>query len=84
MAPSPESVFVLGVIAMLVLPPVIMAQGQHNEMKVTIVNGDTTINGKNIKELTAADRKAALKAVDELGKITLSGKGGLHHLIVEK
>jgi hypothetical protein len=64
--PSFEFLFSLGIIALLVLPPLVMAQNQL-ELKVTIQNNDTTINGKNIKALSAAEHKSALKDISEMG-----------------
>jgi hypothetical protein len=35
----------------------------HNAFKVTIMNGDTVINGQSIKNLSATDRAAFLKDI---------------------
>jgi hypothetical protein len=63
--PSFEFIFALSLIAILGLPPLLMAQNQK-DVEITIQNGDTTINGKNIKELSAKDRQAALKDINHL------------------
>jgi hypothetical protein len=63
--PGFEFAFALGLIAIFALPPIVMAQKQV-PYNVTISNNDTTINGKNIKELTANERKDALKKLDNL------------------
>lgn len=75
--PGFEFVFSLGVIAMLILPSMLLAQ-QPKNIKVTIQNNDTTVNGKNIKELSATERKRALKDIKEIDNgisITKKGKG---------
>ena len=42
-------------------------------MEIKITNGDTTINGKNIKELSAKDRKNALRDIKHLnGEATIT------------
>jgi hypothetical protein len=43
----------------------LMAQNQK-DLEINIQNGDTTINGKNIKELSAKDRREALKDISHL------------------
>ena len=58
--PGFELVFALNLIVILGLPPVLMAQTKK-DLQITIINGDTTINGKNIRELSAIDRQDALK-----------------------
>ncbi|MBW4888219.1 T9SS type A sorting domain-containing protein [Mucilaginibacter sp. HMF5004] len=63
--PGFEFAFALGLIAIFALPPIVMAQ-EHKELNVTITNSDTTINGKNIKELPAGERKDALKKLNNL------------------
>jgi hypothetical protein len=64
-APGFEFAFALGLLAIFALPPIVMAQ-DNKEFKVTISNNDTTINGKNIKELSANERKSALKKLDDM------------------
>ncbi|MDF2432756.1 MAG: hypothetical protein JWP44_2387 [Mucilaginibacter sp.] len=64
--PGFELIFALGLIAILALPPVLLAQSKKN-MDINIVNGDTTVNGKNIKDLSSADRKEALKDINRMG-----------------
>src|ERR1700688_3812055 len=63
--PGFEFIFALSLIAILGLPPLLMAQNQK-DVEITIQNGDTIINGKNIKELSAKDRQAALKDINHL------------------
>ena len=74
--PGFEFAFALGIIAVFALPPIVMAQ-EPKEFKVTIHNNDTTINGKNIKELSANERKDALKELDNIqGDFTFKMGGG--------
>jgi hypothetical protein len=63
-------------IAILALPPVLLAQNT-GELEIKIENGDTTINGKNIKELSAKDRKNALRDIKHLnGETTTTWDNG--------
>lgn len=76
--PSFEFMFALGIITMLMLPPMVMAQQPPKQLKVIIENNDTTINGKNIKQLSASERATALKDMADVSKdirITSTGKG---------
>jgi hypothetical protein len=63
--PSFEFIFALSLIAILGLPPLLMAQNQK-DVEISIQHGDTIINGKNIKELSAKDKQAALKDINRL------------------
>ena len=63
--PGFEFIFALSLVAIMAIPPLVFAQGTKN-MDINIINGDTTINGKNIKELSADERKQALKDIDNL------------------
>ncbi|MET3978352.1 hypothetical protein ABIB62_000920 [Mucilaginibacter sp. UYP25] len=63
--PGFEFIFSVALIAILGLPPLVLAQSQKN-IEIQIVNGDTTVNGKNIKKLTTAERKDALDAISGL------------------
>lgn len=60
--PGFELIFSLSLIAILGLPPLLMAQGQK-DLEIKIEKGDTTVNGKNIKDLSAAERKTALNDI---------------------
>ncbi|MDB5124955.1 MAG: hypothetical protein JWP94_3084 [Mucilaginibacter sp.] len=57
--PGFELIFSISLIAILALPPVLMAQNQK-DLEIKIENGDTTVNGKNIKQLSAKERREAL------------------------
>lgn len=67
--PGFEFVFALGIAAVFVLPAAVMAQDNKN-IDITIANGDTIINGKNIKDMSPGQRR---QAMSDLDKIT--GKG---------
>jgi len=69
MKPGFELIFALSLIAAICLPPLVFAQGTRN-VEINITNGDTIINGKNIKDLSPADRQLALKDIDNLGHIS--------------
>lgn len=55
----------MGLLAILCLPPVLMAQDQK-DVEIKIENGDTTVNGKNIKDQTPAERKEAMRDIRHL------------------
>jgi len=77
-SPILELSFAAGIMVILALPLLVNAQ-DHKEFKVNINNADTIINGKNIKELSASDRKDALKKLDELNdhiSITMTQDNG--------
>src|SRR4051794_13413413 len=73
MKPGFELIFAISLIAIMAIPPLVCAQGTKN-MDIRIINGDTTINGKNIKELSADDRKQALKDIDNLNTPENNGR----------
>lgn len=66
--PGFESIFALSLVAIIGLPPLVSAQDKNKDpekivskrIEVRIKNGDTTVNGKNIKELKGKDRDEAL------------------------
>jgi len=60
--PGFELIFSLSLMAILGLPPLLMAQNQR-DVEIKIKNGDTTVNGKNITALSAAERKMALNDI---------------------
>lgn len=60
--PGFELIFSLSLIAILGLPPLLMAQSQK-DVEIKIENGDTTVNGKNIKDLSTAERRSALNDI---------------------
>jgi len=77
-SPILELSFAAGIMIILSLPLFVNAQ-DHKEFKVNINNSDTIVNGKNIKDLSATDRKDALKKLNELNEhitITMKNDGG--------
>jgi hypothetical protein len=68
MKPGFEFIFALSVMAIIGLPPLVFAQNTR-DVEIKITNGDTLVNGKNIKDLSDADRRDALKDIDKLGKM---------------
>jgi len=64
--PGYEFIFSLCILAILGLPPLVSAQSSTKDMDITIVNGDTTVNGKNIKSLSGKDRREALKDIGNI------------------
>ena len=63
--PGFEFIFSLCIMAVLGLPPLVFGQATK-DLQITINNGDTTINGKNIRDLSASDRKEALKDINQI------------------
>jgi hypothetical protein len=73
--PGFEFIFSFSLVMILGLPPVLLAQIKtQKDIEIKIENGDTTINGKNIKELSAADKESALTDINNLNKNTLVEK----------
>jgi len=60
--PGFELIFSISLIAILGLPPLLMAQNQR-DIEIRIKNGDTTVNGKNIKDLSTSERTQALNDI---------------------
>lgn len=83
--PGFEIIFSLSLVAVLGLPLLVLGQTQKN-IRIEIVNGDTTINGKNIKKLSAAERKDALAEMDNMGNLTIvqEGANGRDRIVVRK
>ncbi|WP_295676444.1 T9SS type A sorting domain-containing protein [uncultured Mucilaginibacter sp.] len=63
--PGFEFIFALSMMAILGLPPMLMAQNKK-DIEIKIENGDTTINGNNIKTLSPKDRANALRDIKHL------------------
>jgi hypothetical protein len=63
--PGFEFIFSLSLILILALPPVLLAQSTKN-LEIKIENGDTTVNGTNIKQLSADDRSTALTDISHI------------------
>ena len=80
--PGFEFIFTLSILAVLGLPPLVSAQAQTKDLQININNGDTTINGKNIKDLTAAERKDALKDINHIATININDKNAPHSMVI--
>jgi hypothetical protein len=83
MKPGFEFIFSLSIVVIMALPLLVFAQNTKN-MEIRITNGDTVINGKNIKELSPADRKQALKDLDNLGNIGRPEGPGREQIVIRK
>jgi hypothetical protein len=83
--PGFEFIFSLSLMAILGLPPLVFGQNTK-DVTININNGDTTINGKNIKDLSAKDKQEALKDIGNIGNIQVvpDGKNGVQRDIVIK
>lgn len=60
--PGFEFIFALSIITIFCWPLLVLGQS-NKDVKIIIINGDTTINGKRISEMSATDRKEALKDI---------------------
>src|ERR1700761_4775976 len=78
--PGFEFIFALSLTVIIGLPPLVFAQGTK-DMEIKIINGDTTINGRNIKELPPDERKQALKDISNLEQPEGMGR---QHIILRK
>ncbi len=76
-----ELIFSLSLILIMVLPPMVFAQKNVKDLEIKIANGDTIINGKNIKDLSFDERKQALKDMKNIHYL----KGNIkNHIIIKK
>ncbi len=66
--PGFEFIFTLAILAILGLPPLVMAQS-NKDLQISITNGDTTVNGRSIKDLSPKERQAALKDISTIASI---------------
>ncbi|MGN6177561.1 MAG: hypothetical protein ACTHNW_00155 [Mucilaginibacter sp.] len=66
--PGFEFIFTLAILAIFGLPPLVMAQNAK-DIQISITNGDTTVNGKSIKDLTQKERQEALKDINTIASI---------------
>jgi len=66
--PGFEFIFTLAILAIFGLPPLVMAQ-DTKDIQISIINGDTTVNGKSIKDLGTKERQAALKDINTIAAI---------------
>jgi hypothetical protein len=80
--PGFEFIFALSLIVIMALPLLVFAQGKKG-LEIKIINGDTTINGKNIKELSPQQRLQVLKDIDDLGNV-FGPEGKEQHFVFRK
>jgi hypothetical protein len=66
--PGFEFIFTLSILAILGLPPLVFAQSTK-DVNISINNGDTTVNGRNIKDLSPKERQTALKDISSIAAI---------------
>jgi len=65
--PGFEFIFAFALVLILGLPPILLAQIKtQKDVDIRIENGDTTINGKNLRDLTGADRESALNDINAI------------------
>jgi hypothetical protein len=69
--PSFEFIFSISILCIFALPPMVLAQ-TPKKMEIEIINGDTTINGKNIKELTPKEKQDALNDMKNINGKTFN------------
>jgi hypothetical protein len=74
--PGFEAVFALSLIAIFLLPALVFGQGRRR-IEIRINNGDTVVNGKNIKDLSGADREQALRDINGFSDRSDTGKRAL-------
>lgn len=61
--PGFDLVFALSIIAIFLLPALVFGQSKRR-IEIRINNGDTIVNGKNIKDLSGADQEQALRDIN--------------------
>jgi hypothetical protein len=73
-----DAVFALSLIAIFLLPALVFGQSKRR-LEIRINNGDTVVNGKNIKDMSAIDREQALKDINSFkdGMAADTGKRAL-------
>lgn len=83
--PGFEVIFSLSLFAILCLPPLVIAQ-TTKDIEIKIVNGDTTINGTDIKKLNAEERADALQEIGKMGTMTFRrmGKDGQADIFIRR
>lgn len=63
--PGFELLFAVSIAAIFILPATVFAQDTRN-LDISISNGDTVINGKNIKDLKGKERQQALNDINKI------------------
>ena len=78
--PGFEFIFSVTLLVILALPPVLIAQTQkpvQKDFEINIMNGDTTVNGKKLNQLSANDRMEALKDINHIENPDSAGAKGM-------
>ena len=81
--PGFEFIFSLSLMVIIGLPLLVFSQSTKS-MEIKITNGDTVVNGKNIKELSYSERQQALKDIDNLGQISGPENNGRREIVIRK
>lgn len=63
--PGFELLFAVSIAAIFILPSTVLAQDTRN-LEISIMNGDTVINGINIKDMNSREREAALRDINKI------------------
>src|SRR6187402_1561386 len=65
--PGFEFIFSFALVMILGLPPILLAQIKtQKDVDIRIANGDTIINGKNLKDLSGFERQSALNDINAI------------------
>ncbi|TFF33533.1 T9SS type A sorting domain-containing protein [Mucilaginibacter psychrotolerans] len=84
--PRLEAILALSLVAIFGLPPLVLAQNTPKSIEIKITNGDTTVNGKDIKKLTQEERRDALGELDKMGNLTFrhTDKDGNSDIVIRR
>lgn len=84
--PRLEAILALSLVAIFGLPPLVLAQNAPKSIEIKITNGDTTVNGKDIKKLSPEERKDALGELDKMGNLTFrhTDKDGNSDIVIRR
>lgn len=76
--PGFEFIFAFALVMILGLPPILLAQIKtQKDVDIRIENGDTTINGKRLKDLSGTERESALNDINALtGTVKFNRENG--------
>lgn len=79
--PGFEFIFAFALLMILGLPPILLAQIKtQKDVDIRIENGDTTINGKHLKDLSGTERESALNDINALtGTVRFNRDNGERH-----
>ncbi|RYY37511.1 MAG: T9SS type A sorting domain-containing protein [Sphingobacteriaceae bacterium] len=91
--PGFESIFALSIAAIIGLPPLVFAQDKKEKkdnyvkkrIEIRVKNGDTVINGKNIKELSGKEKDDALAMFSPDGDVRIfTNRGNAPRITFER